>query len=73
MARAYAVDDFQAIRARIGELRRERAEAQVEMMETAAERRLKISLHPGRRLAKELVIVRRVRGGGEVRIWPPKS
>jgi hypothetical protein len=73
MARAYAVDDFDAIRARLAELRRERATAEVETMEDAAEQRLKISLTPGRRLAKDLMIVRRLRGVGDARIWPPKS
>jgi hypothetical protein len=73
MARAYAVDDFDAIRARLAELRRERAVAKVETMEAAADRRLKISLAPGRRLATDLMILRRLRGVGDARIWPPKS
>jgi len=72
MARAYAVDDFDAIRARLAELRRERATAEVETMEHAAEQRLKISLAPGRRLAKDLTILRRIRGT-DIRVWPPKS
>jgi hypothetical protein len=73
MARAYAVNDFEAIRTRVAEIRRERSGTPDEKRDVdSGGRRIRLNLAPGKRLIKDLVIVRRVRGVGDFRIWPSK-
>jgi hypothetical protein len=62
MARVYAADDFEAIRERMTEIRRERSERPAKKIECGDEAR-PLRVHTTRRrLLKDLVIARRFRG-----------
>jgi hypothetical protein len=74
MARVYAADDFDAIRARLAEIRRERSERPVKKAEAADQPRPFLAhTSPGRRLLREFVITRRLRGGGRIVLSMAKS
>jgi hypothetical protein len=73
VARAYIVDDFEAIRARMAEIRGERAAAPAKTGEFAAERHpIRLHTEPGRRLLRDLVIARRFRAGSKIVLSPPE-
>jgi hypothetical protein len=74
MARVYAADDFDAIRTRMAEIRRERSERPVKKAEAPDQPRPFLAhTAPGRRLLRELVITRRLRGGGRIVLSPVQS
>ena len=73
MARAYIVDDFDAIRARMAEIRGEGTEAPAKNSEFAAERHpIRLHTGPGRRLLRDLVIAKRFRVGSKIVLSPPE-
>jgi hypothetical protein len=73
VARAYIVDDFEAIRARMAEIRGERAAAPAKNGEFAAERHpIRLHTEPGRRLLRDLAIARRFRVGSKIVLPPPE-
>jgi hypothetical protein len=65
MARAYAADDFEAIRARMAEIRRERGAPPVEKSERGAcgSGPVRIQSSQGRRALRDMIINRRFRIG----------
>ena len=67
MARAYIADDFEAIRTRMAEIRREHSGGPAKKADIAAERH-PTGLHTtfGRRLLKDLAIARRFRVGSKI-------
>jgi hypothetical protein len=74
MARVYAADDFDAIRARLAEIRRERSERPVKKAEMPDQPRPFLAhTAPGRRLLREFVMTRRLRGGGRIVLSVAKS
>jgi hypothetical protein len=74
MARVYAADDFDAIRARLTEIRRERSERSAKKAEAPDQPRPFLAhTSPGRRLLREFVITRRLRGGGRIVLSPARS
>ncbi|HYM72047.1 MAG TPA: hypothetical protein VET89_03630 [Stellaceae bacterium] len=67
MARVFIADDFDAIRARMAEIRHERSGTPTKKADKDGEPR-PAGIHStvGRRLLKDLVMSRRLRGGGKI-------
>ena len=64
MARAYAADDFEAIRARMAEIRRERGAPPVEKVDLGAcGGPVRVHTSQNRRVLRDLIINRRLRIG----------